>query len=311
MSEEPKKTTRRAFIKKTAAITAGVAVAGASGFGIWRVTGPKTFAEITALNGKYEYATILSQLAKKDPGPNPFTFVVFGDSRNNLPVASLVLSKALEEKPDFILHTGDMVRGGTLKEYMSYYLPLLEQAGDSLIVPVPGNHERGGREDFAVYRALHGGDRFSFDYGSCRFVGFNAGDRIRISSKDLAFLDQELAKPGASHKFVMFHIPPLYFEKIVASNPRRGFTWHADQLRELLERHKVDEVFMGHIHGYATTMIDSVRYTLTAGAGAPLSEQLPPEGAVFNYVVLRVKPDGIEREVVRYVNETWVRSTVE
>jgi hypothetical protein len=53
--------------------------------------------------------------------------------------------------------------------------------------------------------------------------------------------------------------------------------------------------------------VDGVRYTLTAGAGAPLSKRLPQEAQVYNYVVLHVDSEGCRREVVRCVGGEWVR----
>jgi hypothetical protein len=159
---------------------------------------------------------------------------------------------------------------------------------------------------------LYDDERFSFDYGPCRFVGFNASEKIRVTGSELDFLEQELSKPGATYKFVFFHIPPLYFEKeIVVDEARRGFEWNAEKLRALLTEQNVTEVFMGHIHGYASEVIDGVRYTLTAGAGAPLSGRLPSESRLYNYVIVHVTPDGLRREVVYLRDGEWLRKKVE
>ena len=135
---------------------------------------------------------------------------------------------------------------------------------------------------------------------------------MRVSKKELDFLDRELAKPGVKYKFVFFHIPPKYFEATICPDDRRGFKWNAEPLRELLTRHGVTEVFMGHIHGYAATVIDNVRYTLTAGAGARLSQRLAPEGRIYNYLALKVTPDGLHEDLVYVSNETggWERKQV-
>ena len=50
--------------------------------------------------------------------------------------------------------------------------------------------------------------------------------------------------------------------------------------------------------------------SFAAGGGAPLSERLPSDGSVHNYVVLEFSPDGIDREVVKLVNNQWVRTGV-
>jgi hypothetical protein len=69
----------------------------------------------------------------------------------------------------------------------------------------------------------------------------------------------------------------------------------------------VTEVFMSHIHGYASEVIDGVRYTLTAGAGAPLARRLTKEGQVYHYVVVHIGPNGPRREMVYFHEGTWIR----
>jgi hypothetical protein len=76
----------------------------------------------------------------------------------------------------------------------------------------------------------------------------------------------------------------------------------------LLKRQKVDQVFMGHIHGFATTVVDGVRFTISAGGGANLAKELPKEGAYHNYVVIHVSPTGLRNEVVKQIDGQWVRS---
>ena len=273
--------------------------------------GPTTFPELEPYRDQCNYGTLLKEVAAQQPAPAEWSFAVFGDTRNNVPVAREIYSQAAKEHPVFMVNTGDLVRGGTVEEYIENYLPLLDLVAPVPVFCVPGNHERGPRRDFATFKYLFGDTRFSFDYGGCRFVGFNASEWLRISKDELAFLEAELSKPGAAHKFVFFHIPPAYFEAEIVNDARRGFTWNADALRKTLSKHAVDEVFMGHIHGYASRVIDGVRYTLTAGAGAPLSERLATEGQAYNYVVRHIAPEGIRREVVLHINGEWVRSEEE
>ena len=64
---------------------------------------------------------------------------------------------------------------------------------------------------------------------------------------------------------------------------------------------------MGHIHGYASEVIDGVRYTLTAGGGAPLSERLPEEARIFHYLVIHVGPEGLRQELVYAEEGNWPR----
>ena len=285
-------------------------LAGVPAMSWWATATPGDLELLRPYGEKYNCARLLEKLQEQGPASDTFSFVVFGDSRNNVFVASKVFEQAAKEDPAVIFHTGDIIRGGTVSEFLENFLPLLEITDPVPVFCVPGNHERGERRDFAAYNAIYGTERFSFDYGPCRFVGFNNSEMLRVSGEDLEFLDRELGKPGAEYKFVFFHIPPAYFEEdVIGDGDPRGFTWNAPELRELLANHKVNEVFMAHIHGYATTVIDGVRYTLTAGAGAPLSKRLPEEARIYHLMVVHVSPDGISQELVRLVPGSleWAR----
>ncbi len=262
------------------------------------------------LRGRYGLDVMAAGLIRREGDADTFRFVVLGDTRNVVAVAREVYGRAVDEQPAMIFHTGDIVRHGTPTELLRNHVELLSITDPAPMFCVPGNHERGVRRDFAAFRALYGDDKFSFDYGGCRFVGFNNCTKGRgsVRGDDLAWLDRELGKPGANHRYVFMHIPPAYFEAtFVSDTRRRGFTKNADAFHALMQRHGVDEVFMAHIHGYASTVMDGVRYTLTAGGGAPLSGRLAREGRAYNYIVLRVKPTGVRRTVVRGRDEDWWR----
>ncbi|MCP4643674.1 MAG: hypothetical protein GY851_24725, partial [bacterium] len=187
----------------------------------------------------------------------------------------------------FIVCNGDIVRRGRMEEYLVHHLRLIDLLAPTPFITVPGNHEAGPFGDFAPYKAIYGTDRFSFDYGGCRIVGVNNGDS-GMSRGDLRYLRNELAKPGADHKFVVFHVPPLFVQTTEDEEEGRGFRWNSGKLRVLMTEMNVDQVFMGHIHGFNTQVVDGVRYTITGGAGASLSSALPKEGQVHNYVVVHV-----------------------
>ena len=278
----------------------------------WMAASPGDLSRLAPYTERYAYPAMERQLMAQGNDTTDFCFAVLGDSRNNTMVASRVYDRAEADGPDIIFNTGDLIRGGTVEEYLENHIPLVEDVAPIPVFCIPGNHERGDRYDFAAFKHLYGDDRFSFDYGPCRFVGINASEKIRVDRGELAFLDRELSKPGATYKYVFLHIPPKYFEKEIIGDDRRGFQWNADKLRALLARHKVNEVFMGHIHGYASAVMDGVRYTLTAGGGAPFSERLPAEARVYHYMLIHVTPNGATEELVYYDPTTgeWPRKQI-
>lgn len=252
------------------------------------------------------YAALFERLKASDPGDEGFRFVALGDTRSNFEKATEVLRRAAQEEPAFILSNGDLGREGTVEEYLEYHLPLIEQIRPIPFIAAPGNHEKGPNRDFAPFKALFGDERFSFDYGGCRFVGFNNGDRPKTGPLDLRYLEQELSKPGATHKFVVFHQPPEFLEETVHSEDTRGFAWNSRAFHRLMKKYEVDHVFTGHVHGFATSVIDGVRYTITGGGGVGLTDTLGEDAKVHHFVLVHVTPDGVRNEVVKYVDGEWV-----
>lgn len=267
--------------------------------------------ELRELSARYAYDELARRAREQTPHQEQYRFVVLGDTRNKKKVTSEVYGRAAAEEPAMLFHTGDIIRHGTAREFIDNHIALLADITDPVpMFCVPGNHERGARRDFAAFKALYGDDRFSFVFGPCQFIGFNNSTRKRVTRADLDFVDAELARATVPHRFVFMHIPPVFFEDTFSTEPRRrGYTENADELHEILVRHGVTEVFFAHIHGYASHVFDGVRYTLTAGGGAPLSKHLKESGAsCFHYVVIHVSPAGIRREVVRKLEGTWQRA---
>ncbi|NIA13565.1 MAG: hypothetical protein GWP08_05745 [Nitrospiraceae bacterium] len=256
------------------------------------------------------YEAMFAVLQAKAPDADGFSFVVLGDSRSDIGMARRVLGRAAEEKPAFILSTGDLVRRGTVEEYVSHHMPLVKGVAPIPVIPVPGNHEKGPNRDFSTFKAIYGDERFSFDFEDCRFVGINNAEQIGLSRADLRFLDEELRKPGATHKFVVMHVPPRYMKSSTQGNEGRGFRWHARAFKNLMAAHGVAHVFLGHVHGFATQTIGNVQYTITGGGGAPLTEALDEEGNVHNFVVVHVGVQGVRAEVLRLKGDEWVRSDI-
>ncbi|MCH7958977.1 MAG: metallophosphoesterase [Candidatus Hydrogenedentes bacterium] len=256
------------------------------------------------------YDALISRVHAKAPGPEEFSFVVLGDTRSAYERALEILKRAAAEDPAFILSNGDLGQYGTVEEYLEYHLPLVREIAPLPFIPVPGNHERGPNHDFAAFKALYGDERFSFDYGNCRFIGINNSDRPKMGPLDLRYLKRELAKPGVEHRFVIFHQPPEFVERAVGSQDVRGFAWNAEAFHRLMVEYQVDHVFVGHIHGFATTVRDGVRYTITGGGGVGLTDTLGEEAKVHHFVLVHVGPDGIRNEIVKQVDGEWLQVPV-
>jgi predicted phosphodiesterase len=292
-------------------ILIGLVLLGLGGLGYYAYTiATRVELDLSPLEPYAETENIealIGRIQATPPSEEVFRFVALGDTRSFYHRALNVLSRAAEESPVFMLSNGDIVRKGTVKEYIDHHLKLMEAIAPIPFIVAPGNHERGPNRDFAAFKALYGDLRFSFDYGNARFVGINNGDRMKVGGDDLRYLETELSKPGVDYKFVVFHSPPEFLESAVESEGSRGFSWNAKRLHRLMVEEEVDHVFAGHVHGFASELIDGIRYTITGGGGANVTEALGDEGAVHHFLLIHVSPDGIRNEVVKFVDNVWSR----
>ena len=264
--------------------------------------------ELRNLCPKYGYETMIARASDRMPEGDAFSFVVLGDTRKRMKTATRIFAGAKEENPVLILHTGDIVRGGTPAEYHESLTPLIDQVEPVPVLSVPGNHERGAWRDYAGFKALHGGDEFAFELGNCLFVGINNSTQKGVTAEGMAYLEKALSESQATHKYVFYHIPPRFFEAtFVNDRPRRGYTGNEQESHQLFIKHGATEVFMAHIHGYATEVIDGVRYTLTAGGGAKLSPRIDENGRFHHYLVRHVNGSEVKRELVKLDGNQFVR----
>lgn len=300
-------------MKRVVVFLVGFVVFLAVGYGIYRWAAYEhiDMTEFEPIAETEAYPKLIERIQSKPVGEDGFSFVALGDTRSNIQVAKIVLGEAKNHDPAFIYANGDIVRQGNFAGYRGHHMKLVEFIDPIPFVTAPGNHEDGPNRDFAGFKAIYGDDKFSFEYGECRFVGVNNSDWDGMSSADLAYIDEEFSKPGVKHRFLTFHVPPTFLENEVETEEGRGFWWNGGKLRALMVKHEVDHVFVGHIHGFATEVIDGVRYTITGGGGANLADELGPEGAVHNFVLIHVRPDGLEQEVFKYIDEQWQREPIE
>lgn len=265
--------------------------------------------ELAAMRETYGYEGMIARAGDRMPEGDAFTFVVLGDTRKRMRTATRIFAGAKAEEPVVIFHTGDIVRGGTASEYHDSLTPLVDQVAPVPVLSVPGNHERGAWRDYAAFKSLHGDDEFCFELGNCLFVGINNSTRKGVTGAGMQYLERALAGSSAAHKFVFYHIPPKFFEAtFVNDRPRRGFTNNEQESHQLFVKYGVTEVFMAHIHGYATAEFDGVRYTLTAGGGAKLSPRIAESGRFHHYLVRHVDGGNLRRELVRLDGDSLVRS---
>jgi predicted phosphodiesterase len=253
---------------------------------------------------KYDVDTVLKRIQAIPFNPEKgFRFVIFGDSRINKPVWETICKSINQKKSLFAIAVGDIVREGEPEQFDEYFFKTYIKYGKFPLLPVIGNHDIGYDDKATGYLASFGQNslNYYFDYGNARFIILDNVSKIISFSDLLNKTDQWLAEtPKNYYKFVFIHYPPGNIKK---------WSYHSLDIKnsieftQLMTKHEVDYVFAGHIHAYSTTNYQGVNYVITGGAGAVLHKQYGPKGTKHHYIIIDVKPDGIEQTLVQFHKE--------
>jgi len=246
------------------------------------------------------------------PDQTRFTFVAFGDTRTQHQIHRQVVGRILEQEPDFVLHTGDLVDNGwDTGQWAAFFAIERELMARAPLFPALGNHESNSSLYFDFFH-LPGNERwYTFDYGNARFVCLQVDGFADFGSgsEQYGWLEETLATNTQPWLFVYFHVPPY------GSVPPHGATFAEVEetarrsLAPLFERYGVDVVFNGHKHSYERNEVNGVTYIVTAGGGAPLywaGEQEPTQAAfarAYHFVLLEIDGDRLEATVISVTGE--------
>ncbi len=200
------------------------------------------------------------------------TFVVYGDSRSDVGRHKQVFKLLAEKKPDFIVHTGDVVTDGENYElWDKEYFDVVKGVAESVPVYVAkGNHEGAGGAYEKLFTPPGEKNNYGFDYGP---VHFFVGDNCTTDKKELlAALAGDMEKSKADWKFAAWHIPSVNFGGHWAR-------WGQPEVMGFLAKAGVDFAVSGHSHQYERfrpitppfgTQGSYVTFITTGGGGAPL-----------------------------------------
>ena len=208
---------------------------------------------------------------------------------------------SLDNPPEFILNTGDLVSRGFVEEFRDYFVPPLLDT-EYFHFSAVGNHDHGYEKLAVEYRFLFGENSLNYyvDYGTYRFIFFDNVSKLIPMEETIAWLGDLLAEtPDDRHVVVIAHRPFNNIEK---------WAWHfpmgmedSKAVTALMTEHEVSHVFLGHIHAYSTTTFEGVDYTVTGGGGAGLYRLYGPDGNFHHYIIVDAQPDGVlKQQVVRF-----------
>ena len=246
-----------------------------------------------------EVSQNIEQLKSIEP---PFHFAVIGDSRDGDKVYVRLMERALERKPHFFVHLGDMIPHPEEKEWQKFLE--ISKPIDVPFFPVVGNHEifARGRGEKLYREQFHlPGEKtyYAFRAGGILFVILDSETgKGRIVNEQLSWLEGTLSSSEEGYKLVFIH-RPLFLPR---DSLKRGramdrYPLERDNLHRLFLKTGVKVVFEGDDHRYDRMEKDGILYLITGGGGAPLTS-FKKRGGFFHCTWISVQQERVEGEVV-------------
>ena len=259
---------------------------------------------------------VLFALAAAAHAAQPSDYIiVYGDARTQHDIHRQIVGHILTFRPQAVFSTGDQVNDGRVQEEWVVFNEIIAPIRKtSEFYPLLGNHERNAELYFKNFQ-LPGNERwYSVRKGPFLFLMLDSNGLIGPGSNQHAWLEKELQCVPADVKFVaaVFHHP------ILSSGPYPDEKNLRKRLLPLLEKYRVDVVFVGHEHVYERSFKDGITHVTTGGGGAPLHLKLRhnPYGQVFasvhHFCVLRTAGQTLEVRVydtdMALIDEFWLKS---
>jgi 3',5'-cyclic-AMP phosphodiesterase len=196
---------------------------------------------------------------------------------------------ALPQRPDFLIHTGDLTHLSTAKEFDTCS-EILKEAKVGQIFYVPGEHDVIGDSGEYLKRfgkGTQGEGWYSFNHHGVHFIGLvnvasqgtDKGLGI-LGSQQLEWLKADVAKLGSSTPIVVFGHVPLW-----AVYPQWGWgTQEGEQALGYLKRFGSVTVLNGHIHQILQKVEGNVTFHTARSTAFPQPEpgKAPAPGPLKN-----------------------------
>jgi hypothetical protein len=208
--------------------------------------------------------------------PEPFEFLVFGDSHEKKPLYTVwreTATRAYRQNPEvrFAVSVGDLIYSGKdYAQWQAWFAACQDVVANIPTVPVIGDHEPRGvtskeewqRPEYFVklFRLPQNGpvgfkgEVYSFDYGSVHVAVLNSSftyefadpaARKAMIDAEVAWLDADLAATSKRWNVVVYH------DATYNLRPDRTGTLTKEHFAPVIEKHHVDVVFNGHEHAMA------------------------------------------------------------
>jgi 3',5'-cyclic AMP phosphodiesterase CpdA len=227
-----------------------------------------------------------------------FTFVQISDSHVGFKGAAnhdvtatfaeaIAQVNALPDRPDFVIHTGDLTHFSTAGQF-DQVKQMLSGVQTGQVLTIPGEHDSfddNGQKYRSVFGAgSHGDGWYSFDHQGVHFISvvntINLASLGHLGADQLAFFKADVAHLPNDTPIVVFSHVPLF-----EMYPKWG--WGTDDATELLSylrRFGSVTCLNGHVHQIMSKVEGKVAFHTAAPTCYPLPH--PGEGAGPSPVVL-------------------------
>src|SRR5215469_4343613 len=151
-------------------------------------------------------------------------FVIYGDTRTHHNVHRQLVRAAVEQHPEFIVQTGDLVANANKPNQWKIFDSIIQPVREKGIgyYPARGNHDVGKRSKYKeeIPASLHSGNSFyyRFDIQNLRFLALDTESDLSIRSDQYQWLEKELKEAKTDNKFVI----PFFHEAIFSAGSRHG-----------------------------------------------------------------------------------------
>ena len=221
----------------------------------------------------------------------PFAFAVISDTQGNPTVSGKLAEFAWAQRPNFLLHPGDLVSTGPNDSHWTEHFfpsmhPLIRHVP---FYPVLGNHEQNAKNYFDYVSLPAPEYYYNFEYGNAEFFMIDSNRNVQPGSEQFRWLEEKLAASKAKWKIVCHHHPPYSSDEndygnLWKTNKSTRGDLRVRKLVPLYEKYNVDIVWNGHIHSYERTWplkqnqavaLGGPVYMITGGGGGGLETPGP------------------------------------